>query len=312
MKFKKLTGLALTAAMAVGMCSAAFAGEAADMANGDYTGTIHFLKEDKSGTSMCDAIFAHEADITLSDESAELTFYVAYPIPKFSDQGTDGTIKDVTVTYNGETYDAVSDIETKAVKTFDTTNTLFGINEGDALTTQAVSVELPRSAVDEFENGIKTDAFVNVFMNSTATFYAQITDLQAKDNGGEDVQTQSMEISAEVKEAVNEPSYTVTVPASVAMGTLSAEKDTAADYSVKVAASDLNGTLTVAAPEAGNLTSGKNAIAFANNFGTQTIKADTEGTDLTGTLSVKAADVKDAAAGNYTGTTTFSISYVAE
>ena len=153
MKFKKLTGLALTAAMAVGMCSAAFAGEA-DMANGDYSGTIHFLKEDKTGTSMCDAIFAHEADITLSDDSAELTFYVAYPIPKFSDQGTDGTIKDVVVTYDGKTYDGISDIETKAVKTFDTTNTLFGINEGDALTTQAVSVELPRSAVDEFEDGI--------------------------------------------------------------------------------------------------------------------------------------------------------------
>lgn len=311
MKFKKLTGLALTAAMAVGMCSAAFAGEA-DMANGDYTGSIHFLKEDKSGTSMCDAIFAHEADITLSDNSAELTFYVAYPIPKFSDQGTDGTIKDVTVTYGGQTYDAVSDIETKAVKTFDTTNTMFGINEGDALTTQAVSVELPRSAVDEFEEGIKTDAFVNVFMNSNAAFYAQITNLQAKDGGEEDIQTQSMEISAEVKEAINEPSYTVTVPGSVSMGTLSAEKNTEKAYSVKVAASDLNGTLTVAAPEAGNLTSGKNAIAFANNFGTQTIKADTEGTDLTGTLSVKAADVKEAAAGNYTGTTTFSISYAAE
>lgn len=39
--------------------------------------------------------------------------------------------------------------------------------------------------------------------------------------------------------------------------------------------------------------------------------ADTEGTELTGEIRVTAANVKAAAAGNYTGTTTFAISYAA-
>lgn len=46
---------------------------------------------------MCDPIFVHEADLTLTDTEAELTFYVAYPIPAFPDQGTDGTVLDVVI-----------------------------------------------------------------------------------------------------------------------------------------------------------------------------------------------------------------------
>ena len=72
---------------------------------------------------------------------------------------------------------------------------------------------------------------------------------------------------------------------------------------IKVAAS--------AAPETGNLNSDKNALAFANSFGTKNVTADTEGTELTGEIRVTAANVKAAAAGNYTGTTTFAISYAA-
>ena len=69
---------------------------------------------------MCDSIFAHEADVTVNDDSVDLTFYVAYPIPSFSDQGADGTIKDVVLTVDEQEYTAESDITTKPVKTFDT------------------------------------------------------------------------------------------------------------------------------------------------------------------------------------------------
>ena len=56
--------------------------------NGDYTATIHFHNaSNPANYSMCDSIFAHTADVTLTDENAKLTFYVAYPIPAFSDQG---------------------------------------------------------------------------------------------------------------------------------------------------------------------------------------------------------------------------------
>ena len=153
MRLRKISGVILSAALVAGMCSTAFAADntSADYENGAYTGTIHFMNgSNPEKASMCDSIFAHEADVTLSDDTAELTFYVAYPIPSYPDQGTDGTIKDVVMTLDGATFTGESDITTKAVKTFDTTGAAFGINAGDELTTQAVTVDLPRSAVDNF------------------------------------------------------------------------------------------------------------------------------------------------------------------
>lgn len=66
-------------------------------------------------------------------------------IPSFSNQGTDGTIKDVVFTVDEEQYTAESDITTKPVKTFDTAGPIFGINEGDELTTQVLSINLPKT-----------------------------------------------------------------------------------------------------------------------------------------------------------------------
>lgn len=312
MRLKKLATAVLTAAMTLNMCTVAFAAETTPE-NGDYTGTIHFYNAtNPTSYSMCDSIFAHTADVQLTENAAELTFYVAYPIPAFSDQGTDGTVKDVKMTVNGTEYQGTSDIETKAKKTFDTTGTLFGITAGDELATQAVTVELPRAAVDSFDEGIDTSAYVNVVMNATQNFVVKVTDLTAKGNSSKPAEeTKSMDITANVEAVIPEPSYTVTVPESAALGKLSAENNNSLKYAVTVKASDLNGTLTVQAPENGTLTSGGNKLAFTNRFGTQTVSADTEGTTLNGTLGVSAADVKAAAAGSYTGTTTFTISYTA-
>ena len=69
MRLKKLLSGALAAAMMTTMmCGTAFA---AEPANGDYTGEIHFLNANGSGNnSMCDPIFVHEADLTLTDTEA--------------------------------------------------------------------------------------------------------------------------------------------------------------------------------------------------------------------------------------------------
>lgn len=315
MKLKRIAALAMSAMMALGMCTTAFAAEPT-VANGDYTGTIHFHNaSNPENYSMCDSIFAHTADVQLTDSNANLTFYVAYPIPSFTSQGTDGTIKEVKMTVGETQYDGVCDIETKAQKTFDTAGSLFGINAGDVLPTEAVTVKLPRNAVDSFESGIKTEAYVNVVMNSTQEFVVKITDLTAVSNGSSaTTDTKSMNITAEVEEPVSTPSYTVTVPESTALGKLSASQNNSMNYNVNVKASDLNGTLTVTAPASGELASGSNKLAFTNSFGTQTVTADTEGdgTTLQGALSVTSAAVASAAAGNYTGTTTFTISYAAK
>lgn len=315
---KIVSGAAVAAMLGTMMCTTAFA---ADYTDGNYTGEIHFLNANGSGnTSMCDPIFVHNADLTLTADNAELTFYVAYPIPAFSDQGADGTVKDVVFTVNDTEYTAESDITTKPEKEFDTTSALFGVNEGDVLTTQVLTVDLPRDAVDDLEAGtISVSAYVNVVMNSTQNFFVQVTNMQSV--GGETEEpdqpevpaeeTQDMQISADVKEAVFTPDYTVTVPSTVALGTLSTEEDNSLPYTVDVVASNLNGTLSVSAPETGNLTNGDNTLAFSNSFGTKTVTEDTAGTELSGAISVSASDVAAAAAGNYTGTTTFSITYAA-
>ena len=315
---KIVSGAAVAAMLGTMMCTTAFA---ADYTDGDYTGEIHFLNANGTGAaSMCDPIFVHEAELALTADNAELTFYVAYPIPSFPDLGTDGTILDVVLTVDGTEYTAESDITTKPEKVFDTTASLFGITEGESYPTQVLTVDLPRDAVDDLEAGtVSASAYVNSVMNSTQNFFIQVTNIQSV--GGETEEpdqpevpaeeTQDMQISADVKEAVSTPDYTVKVPSTVALGTLSTEKDNSSHYTVDVAASNLNGTLSVSAPETGNLTSGDNTLAFANSFGTQNVTADTENGKLSGAISVSASDVAAAAAGNYTGTTTFSITYSA-
>ena len=308
---KIVSGAAAAAMLGTMMCTTAFA---ADYTDGDYTGEIHFLNANGSGNySMCDPIFVHEAELALTADNAELTFYVAYPIPSFPDLGTDGTILDVVLTVDGTEYTAESDITTKPEKVFDTTATLFGITEGESYPTQVLTVDLPRDAVDDLETGtVSASAYVNSVMNSTQNFFIQVTNIQSV--GGETEpaeETQDMEITANVEEVVSAPDYTITVPSTVALGTLSTEEDNSSPYTVDVAASNLNGTLSVSAPETGNLTSGDNTLAFANSFGTQNVTADTENGKLSGAISVSASDVAAAAAGNYTGTTTFSITYSA-
>ena len=308
---KIVSGAAVAAMLGTMMCTTAFA---ADYTDGNYTGEIHFLNANGTGAaSMCDPIFVHEAELALTADNAELTFYVAYPIPSFPDLGTDGTILDVVLTVDGTEYTAESDITTKPEKVFDTTATLFGITEGESYPTQVLTVDLPRDAVDDLEAGtVSASAYVNSVMNSTQNFFIQVTNIQSV--GGETEpaeETQDMEITANVEEVVSAPDYTITVPSTVALGTLSTEEDNSLPYTVDVAASNLNGTLSVSAPETGNLTSGDNTLAFANSFGTQNVTADTENGKLSGAISVSASDVAAAAAGNYTGTTTFSITYSA-
>ena len=307
---KIVSGAAAAAMLGTMMCTTAFA---ADYTDGDYTGEIHFLNANGSGNySMCDPILVREAELALTADNAELTFYVAYPIPAFPDLGTDGTILDVVLTVDGTGYTAESDITTKPEKVFDTTAGLFGITEGESYPTQVLTVDLPRDAVDDLEAGtVSASAYVNSVMNSTQNFFIQVTNIQSVGGETEPADTKDMQITADVQEVVSEPTYTVNVPESIELGTLKTEEDNFSHYTVDVAASNLNGTLSVSAPETGNLTSGDNTLAFANSFGTQNVTADTENGKLSGAISVSASDVAAAAAGNYTGTTTFSITYAA-
>lgn len=189
-KMKKLlAGMLGAVFMGTAVFATAYASEPAavpEPKNGAYTGEIHFLNGDGSGNrSICDPIFAHEADVILTDEEAEITFYVAYPVPNFPQAGADGTIKDVVLTADGKDYEAKSDITSKEEKIFDTAGVMFGISAGDRLSTQALTVAVPRDVLADLDKGtVSVSAYVNVVMNSTQSFYMQVTDLQP---AGEDV-----------------------------------------------------------------------------------------------------------------------------
>lgn len=313
--FKQLASASLAFTLIAASANlTAFAAEDT-LSNGTYTSTIHFHNaSNPANYSMCDSIFAHEAEVVLTQDTAELTFYVAYPIPAYPDQGTDGTIKDVTMTYDGVTYLASSDITTKAAKTFDTTGALFGIKAGDTLSTQALTIDLPREAVDSFESGIETSAFVNVVMNTNTDFVVKLTDLSLVSASSDSDSTSATETSSKevvVTADIVAPAatYTVTIPETVAFGTLSADSDNALNYSVEVEAANMGtGYVEVTTSDSGSLTSGAHSLAFTNSFGSQKVS---QNATLTGSFLVKAADVAKAAAGNYTGTVNFTIQYFA-
>ena len=131
----------------------------------------------------------------------------------------------------------------------------------------------------------------------------------------------SMEITANVADNISSPSYGVSVPSTVAMGSLSASQDNVKPYQIKISAENKEGFITVTAPDQGSLeNNAEKTLRFYNDFGTQIFNAadgssnietgDGEtGTPLYGNIMITAADVSNAAPGNYTGTTTFTISY---
>lgn len=156
-----------------------------------------------------------------------------------------------------------------------------------------------------FENGTFS-------VKSIVTMYWDSLTRLGEEQGG----SKSMQISAEVAEKTSSPSYTVSVPDSIAMGSLEQNSDNIQPYDISVSRTDKEGVVTVSAPEGGILYSGSNTLAFSNDFGTQTFDASEESaarsgeeTVLRGNIIIAGEAVSAAAAGNYTGTTTFTISY---
>lgn len=306
--FKRLTSAALALVMAIGI-GAATASAAAPYKDGAYTAKITFLHENKEQNSMCNVLFDNDADVKISGENTEIRFYAAYPVPAFAGMGADGTVKDVQMTLDGTTYTAASDITSKPVREFDETNPAFGVEAGKSLSTQVLTLTIPTAKLDALASGAPASGFVNVLMNTTVKFRIRVAELTAvaPEVTPNETSTKGMNITAEISAPA--PTYSVTIPESVSMGTLSREQDTVTGYKVEVAAENMGaGYVEVSAPTAGVLTSAEHELAFANSFGTQ--KASAAST-LNGEFTVTAEDVAAAAAGNYTGTATFTIRYFA-
>lgn len=151
---------------------------------------------------------------------------------------------------------------------------------------------------------------------SVKTIVTMYWDTLTKHNEGNAGQ-QSMEVTASVAEQTSEPSGMIQIPSSLSMGKLTTAADNVQPYEIRVSSGDQDETVTVSAPEGGDLYSGENELAFSNDFGTQTAgdagtaKAVNTGAEaaLYGNITIKGADVAAAEPGNYTGATTFTITY---
>ncbi len=306
---KRITAGIMTLAVAASMSvMSAFA--AGPYTEGDYTGKVAFLHEKQDKASMCNVLFDHDADVVVKGDQAEIKFYAAYPVPAFPDAAPDGTLKDMVMTLDGTEYTAVSDITTQPERVMDETNEGFKVEAGKAIPTQVLTFTIPAAKLDSMTAGaVPAKAFVNAIMGMNVNFRIQLSDVKAEAAPVDPTETtqKSMNVTADV--AAPAATYTVTIPESITMGTLSAEKDNVVGYNVEVTAQNMGeGYVQVSTDAAGALTSGENKLAFSNDFGTQTANANTT---LKGNFTVKAADVQAAAAGNYTGTANFSISYFA-
>ena len=97
--------------------------------------------------------------------------------------------------------------------------------------------------------------------------------LKRQDDAAADSE-ESMEITADVEEETSSPSCIVSVPSSISMGKLSESGDNIQEYEIRVSAENRDGTVTVSAPDTGVLYSGSNELAFTNDFGVQSFRAD--------------------------------------
>lgn len=295
---------------------------ASSLEDGNYTAEVVMYQETKDEASICDSLFAHHADIKVTGDNAVVTLYVASPIPSFADASETavaekgGVLSDVVLMeqYNGvvTTSTVVSERE---VKYFSKVGAMFGINIGDELPSDVITVTLPKSVL----NGdlIEMSASVNVVMNGTQNFRLSLSNytLVSSNDDSTDVvppvttETQSSTVTATVP--VNETTFTVEVPTSIGFGELSYSQDTSVSYDVTVSAIAGNDgkQIKVTASESGSLTNvdGSSTLPFTNKFATQTFSGNET---VTSSLVVSANDAKSVEAGAYSGTITFEISTV--
>lgn len=331
MKLNKLTStIAALALAATTFMGAGVTAQASNLSNGEYTADVTMWQYyAPTSQSMCDSLFAQKAEVTVSGEYAEITLYVASPIPNFADDSATavangGIMKDTVAVIGEARYE--SDYTVASInKYFSKTGSLFGITEGNQYTTDMIKVVVPTSAVmngsgvgdGNIEKMIHIESFVNVFMNRTENFYMELTDIQSvssegtEDDNNLELPSQSETLSATVTATVakNESTYLVTVPTSIELSELSTSDDTSVPYDVTVEFSKIGNdalSVEVTTEATGSIRESVSGyeLAFANDFGTQTF---TETKTVVGNVNVKGADVFNAEAGDYAGTVSFVI-----
>lgn len=307
---KKILSITLGTAMAISMCCMpAYATN--EVSDGNYTADVQFMNaSNPTSPSMSSPIFAKTADLTINGDNAEFSIYVANPVP-YGDGITseNGSVTNCKITVDNTAYNGTVDVQ-NTKKIFSASTGLFKIEEGAELTVDTVTFTLLKSSLESDDVSYTLDVHVNPIMNADVSLLLKVSNIAKSTPAPAPTEetNQNMTVTADVEAPA--PSYIVTVPSSVAMGTLSAENDNTKTYSVKVEAANMgDGYLDISTAATGKLTSGSNTLAFSNALSNNT--GINDNATVTGTLKVNASNVASAAAGNYTGTANFVISYYA-
>lgn len=318
MKFKKIMSAVLATAMVMSMSvmSASAAGTFVPTEDGTYTSTMveAYKYYTPADLSMCNGVFAGEVDLTIDGEWADLTLYVCNPTPSWGGLET-GVLSDVTITFDGVEY--AGDLtsigmtdDNAVIKSYTQDASFFGIVAGTNYVSDTMEFRIPTEAL---ASNLHLTAWVNLVMNSEQDFWLDIDFVEPTADTTPDadvdttVDTQSVDVYATV--LANESDFTVVVPEEITFGDLATNEDTVVKYDVEVSnfvKGNDNASVQVVSRD-GVITAGETSIDFTNSFGTQTAN---EVATLSGELTVKAADVAAAPAGDYVGTVTFAISAV--
>lgn len=238
MRLNKLTStIAAVALAATTFIGAGVTAQASGYSDGTYTADVmmwQFYSPTKA--SMCAALFAEKADITISGDYAELKLYVASPIPGFAEASAEavasgGIMKD-TVIYGADWYlgegnfiqgtQYIASYSNNSLsKYFDkTSSALFGLTAGNKYTTDTIKVVIPTGLIQEgtgalskgedgvtsgnFVGSADTDkmiavqSYINVIMSSTQEFFLELTDIKAA-GADENVEDETTELPSQTE-----------------------------------------------------------------------------------------------------------------
>ena len=140
---------------------------------------VTMLKENKDEPSMCDVLFDANAAVELRGDYAVIRMLVANPVPGFPNEGKDGTVTDVTMTFQGKQYVAESLLGSDATMTVKGDNPMLGLHKGDKIPAQVLTFTVPKAILQE--KMVPVSAFVNVFMKSTQNFRMQMGEMKWAD-----------------------------------------------------------------------------------------------------------------------------------
>ncbi|MFI3141020.1 MAG: hypothetical protein R3Y27_01770 [Clostridia bacterium] len=309
--------LAVVMVMSMGAVSAFATGDFIPTQDGTYTAdlVVAWNYYTPTNTSMCNGVFAAEADVTIDGEWATLHLYVCNPTPSWGGLDT-GILSNASITvdgvdYTGELTSIGNTDADAAVKLFTQDASFFGITTDTYYACDTMEFVIPTAAL---ASNIEISAFVNLVMNSQQSFWLDInwlenTDEDADTDADANVETYSQEVQicAEVEYVPNPSTYTVTIPENIiADEYLSTTEDTAIGYDifVDITEGDDDVTVVVSTPEEGVLTNeAGDELAFVNLM--QDLQD--EFNKYYGVIGFYADDVAVAAAGVYTGSVVFEI-----